>query len=228
MPERVKTSFIPKQSLKVERTESVRKTTFGVVNVLASVILIAAIIAAVAMFGFESYVRSSITSKRASLDRARAAFQPETIKELARLDTRLSVGMTLLSSHVAPSTLFSYIEDETLSSVRFKDFAYSEVGPGRTMLTMSGEARSFNAVALQSDAFGRGGMFSEVIFSNLNIDSNGNVVFGFSGIVNTEKLLYQPGVASEAQTEVNQVEPVATTSVEVVPSNGIDTNNPDL
>ena len=190
MQERVKTSFIPKASLKVERSESVRKTTFGVVNTAAAVILIAAILAAIGIFFFEQFTKSSIENKRASLDRARAAFQPATIKELSRLDSRLLVGASLLSSHTAPSLLFDFIEQETLSSVRFRDFSYGETGPGRVVLSMSGEARSFNAVALQSDAFGKSQVFSEVIFENLNIDETGNVVFNFSAVVNVDEIAY--------------------------------------
>jgi len=224
MQERVKTSFIPKQSLKVERTQTVRQTTFGVVNVLATALLVISIVAAGGVFVFERYVESSIEGKRASLDRAREAFQPETIKELSRLDSRLSVGLALLSQHVSPSILFDYIEKETLVSVRFKDFSYEEVGAGRTMLTMAGEARSFNAVALQSDSFGNGNIFSEVIFSNLNIDSNGNIVFDFSAVVNTRELAYVGGTSNanlpiEATVPGQGVAPTSDTNIDAVNTN---------
>lgn len=199
--ERIKTSFIPKQSLKVERNESVRKTTFGVVNAAAAIILIVAILAAAGIFFFEQFTRASIENKRESLDRARAAFQPETIRELSRLDSRLLVGSSLLATHVAPSQLFDFIEQETLSSVRFNDFTYGEAGPGRVMLSMSGQARSFNAVALQSDAFGKSELFSEVIFENLNIDEIGSVVFNFSAVVNTNEIAYDSLRARSAPSE---------------------------
>lgn len=204
MQERVKTSFIPKQSLKVERTQSVRQTTFGVVNAAAGVILIAAILAAIGMFFFEQFTKSSIENKRTSLDRARSAFQPETIRELSRLDARLMVGTSLLVSHTAPSLLFDFIERETLSSVRFLDFSYGEAGPGRVMLSMSGVAKSFNAVALQSDAFGKSPMFSEVIFENLNIDETGNVVFNFSAVVNTEEITYDSAKAGASTNQLQE------------------------
>lgn len=202
MQERVKTSFIPKASLKVERTQSVQRTTVGIVNVVASVILIASIIAAIGMFAFEQYTKVSIENKRASLDRARSAFQPATIKELSRLNARLNVAGALLAGHAAPSQLFDFIETETLSSVRFSDFAFGEAGPGRVLVAMSGEARSFNAVALQSDAFGESDIFSEVIFSNLNIDTNGNVVFDFSAVVNMQEVAYQ------GRTDMGQGAPI--------------------
>lgn len=190
MQDRVKTSFIPKQSLKVERPDSVRGATYGVINTLAAVVLIASILGAVGLFLFEQYTKNSIESKRESLMRARAAFQPETIKELSRLDSRLSVSQTLLDEHLAPSILFDVIERDTLASVRFNTFSYGQLTPNTISVSMDGVAQSFNSVALQSDIFGKSGFFSEVIFEGLNIDTNGNVVFRFSGIVDNNQLRY--------------------------------------
>lgn len=221
MPDRVKTSFIPKQSLKVERTASVQTATFGVVNTVSAVVLIAAILAAGGLFFFEQYTKSAITGKRESLERARAAFQPETIRELARLDARLLAGSALLAQHVAPSALFDFLERETLASVRFSTFSYGEAGPGRVVLSMEGEARSFNAVALQSDAFGASAVFSDVLFENLNINAVGNVTFNFSAVVNTSELAYDASraAAPAAGTDLVPEEtiPVDTPVDEVAP-----------
>lgn len=200
MQERVKTSFIPKASLKTERRKPVSQSPIGIVNVVASIILLAAIIGAVGMFFFEQFTIQNIARKRESLDRARAAFEPATIKELARLNTRLESGKTLLSQHVAPSWLFGEIEDKTLATVRFKDFAFAESGPGRTEISMSGEALSFNALALQSDIFGKSDFLSEPIFSNFNIDPNGNVVFEFSAVVDLNEINYR-GTRAEPAPE---------------------------
>lgn len=193
MQERVKTSFIPKQSLVVERKQATNQNPIGIVNVLATIILLITIFSAVGLFLFEQYVAQSIERKRESLDRARAAFEPATIKELARLDARLGVAKTLLGAHIAPSALFDEIERMTLSSVRFKDFSFTELAAGKFAVTMAGEARSFNALALQSDAFGESDFFLEPIFSNLNLDDVGNVVFNFSGTIDTNQIRYQAG-----------------------------------
>lgn len=191
MPERVTTSFIPKASLKTEKRRPRNQSSMGIINVLASIVLLAAIIAAVGVFVFEQYTVQNIERKKQSLDRARAAFEPATIKELSRLDTRLSAAATLLDGHSAPSILFNEIERETLSTVRFNDFTMAESGPGRLMVTMAGEAASFNALALQSDTFGASPLFSEPLFSDFNIDERGNVVFSFSAVVNLGEIAYQ-------------------------------------
>jgi len=203
MQERVKTSFIPKASLSVERRQTTNKTPVGIVNVIASVILIASILAAAGLFLFEQFTIQNIERKRVSLDRARAAFEPATIKELSRLNTRLEVGNALLATHVAPSYLFDEIEALTLDSVRFKDFAFGESGPGRVLVSMAGEARSFNALALQSDAIGDSDFFTEPIFADLNLDDTGNVVFSFSAVVDMNQLRFR----ARAIETVEQVPP---------------------
>ncbi len=205
MPDRVKTSFIPKQSLKVERHTAVSKGSIGIVNVIASLILLLAIVGAGGLFLFEKFTIQNIERKRVSLDRARAAFEPATIKELSRLNTRLVAAESLLGIHVSQSQLFSEIEKITLDSVRFENFSISESAPGVLVVAMSGEALSFNALALQSDAFGDSDFFSEPIFDNLNINESGNVVFSFTGIVTENSIRYRTnaGVQSEVTNEVD-------------------------
>lgn len=198
MQERVKTSFIPKASLKTEKRRTPGRSPIGIINVITSIILLAAIIAAVGMFLFEQFTVQNIERKRTSLERARAAFEPATIRELAKLDGRLTSAETLLDAHIAPSLLFDEIETKTLNSVRFRDFALAESGPGRLMVTMSGEAQSFNALALQSDIFGRSPFFTEPIFSDFNIDSTGNVVFSFSAVVVPGEIAYR-GTSGSSQ-----------------------------
>lgn len=207
MQERVKTSFIPKASLKVERRRTAPHSSVGIINVIASIILIASIIAAVGLFLFEQFTVRSIESKRESLDRARAAFEPSTIKELSRLDARLNASGLLLDSHVAMSRLFDEIESQTLASVRFKDFSLSESGPGRLVVTMAGTAQSFNALALQADVFGGSPLFSEPLFSDFNIDTTGNVVFSFSAAVNRSEIAYRAGAPSPGDGAEGEVIP---------------------
>ena len=191
MQERVKTSFIPKASLQQKRSpRSGVTSSFSLINFIAVIILIASIVGAVGIFLFEQYTIQSIERKRESLERARAAFEPATIKELARLDTRLNTGFTLLNGHVKPSQLFDELERLTLTSVRFSNFSYGETTPGRVFITMSGEARSFNALALQSDAFGESDAFNEPLFEGLNLNELGTVVFNVTSIVDESVLSF--------------------------------------
>jgi len=202
MQERVKTSFIPKASLKVERSRPQRSGggTIGIFNIIAVFLLVLAVIGAVGVFGYEQYLKGSISGKRTSLERARAAFEPATIKELSRLNARLSVGEELLNQHRSYSRVFDEIEVLTLDSVRFSDFTLDETSPGLMTVSMSGAAASFNSLALQADSFGKSRIIQEPVFSDFNVDQFGSVVFSFVGTLNVSELGYTPSLSSSPQT----------------------------
>jgi hypothetical protein len=190
MEERVKTSFIPKASLKVEHAEVKHRGPVSLVNLVAGLILLIVILAAAGVFLYEKFSEQNIISKQASLERYRAAFEPDTIRELARLDTRIASGRLLLRNHVAVSKLFDELEKLVLASVRFNDFSYKYSDATHVILTASGEAGSFNAVALQSDAFSKSPIITEPIFSNVNISKTGTILFNFTAVVDTSRIGY--------------------------------------
>lgn len=198
MQERVTTSFIPKDSLSSERAplKTSKGNPFVLLNIIAGVILIAAVVAAAGEFLFYAYTTQNISSKQASLERQRSAFEPATIEELSRLDKRLTAAQKLLKTHVALSLLFNDLESKTGVNLRFKDFSYAAAGPGKMVITMSGSAKSFNAVALESDALGKSTLLKDPIFSNLNIDQTGSVIFNFTAEVDTTRINYATVVAS--------------------------------
>lgn len=207
MQERVKTSFIPKASLKVERHAAPKSDPIALVNIVTGAILLVAVVLSVGVFLFERFTIQSIANKEASLERSRAAFEPATIRELSRLDGRIEAGKTLLAGHVALSALFDDLEERTLSSVRFSNFAYAIPTPGRIVLTMSGQATSFNAVALQSAEFSKSAIITDPIFSNVNINSVGAIEFNFTAVVDAARTRY----AARAHTAPDTAVPGQTT-----------------
>lgn len=190
MQERVKTSFIPKASLQVERERRPATNPIALANIICTALLILAIIASAGIYLFERYTVQSIASKQESLERSRAAFEPATIRELSRLNKRIESGKKLLSQHIALSHLFDDLEARTLSTLRFSDFSYDTGSPGRILLTMSGYAASFNTVALQSENFSESDIITEPIFSNVNIDRNGVIKFDFDSVINVGRIGY--------------------------------------
>jgi hypothetical protein len=203
MEERVKTSFIPKASLEVERKQSPKGNPVALANVIAGVILILAILGSAGMFLFKQFTIQSIAAKQVSLERSRAAFEPATIKELSRLDTRIKTGEKLLGEHIALSKLFDELEGLVLSSVRFSDFSYSASGAGKVVMSANGEAESFNAVALQSGGFSKSDIITDPIFSNVNIGGNGSIEFDFEAVIDTTRLIYSAASAVTAPAPVD-------------------------
>ncbi len=197
----MKTSFIPKASLKIDPGKPKTRNPVALVNIVAAGILVVAILAAAGLFLFERYSLVAVQSKRESLERSRAAFEPATIQELMRLDTRITTGKMLLREHVALSKLFDELEERTLMNVRFNDFSYESADQTRILLTASGEAESFNAVALQSDAFSKSSIITEPIFSNVNISKEGRINFDFTAIIDTSRMTYTGTPSGSSATQ---------------------------
>ena len=199
MPDRVTTSFIPKESLMQDRSpRPQRRNPFVFLNLIGAGILIITVLAAGGVFLLKSYTEQSIASKRTSLDRQRAAFEPATIEELLRLDKRINASSALLKSHYALTLIFDDLESRTGENVRFKTFKYEPAGPGRFAVSMSGTAKSFNSVAVQSDSFGKSNVVKDPIFSNLNLDPSGNVVFDFGAFVDPVRINFATMIAGAA------------------------------
>ncbi len=197
MQDRVTTSFIPKESLASERRAPVpRGNPFVIVNSIAGFVLVAALLGAGGAFLFKTYTETAIVSKQQSLERQRSAFEPATIRELSRLDKRIAASERLLGSHTSISLLFSELESRTIANVRFRNFKYETAALGKVAISMEGTARSFNAVALQSDAFSKSTIIKDPIFSNVTIDQSGNVVFSFSAIADTDRMSYAAFLAT--------------------------------
>lgn len=202
MEERVKTSFIPKTSLAEPTARVTHGNPAALANLVAGALLVLAIVGAGAIYAFQQYTAAQIVSKQESLAKSREAFEPSTIKELARLDQRIETGKALLGSHIAASKLFDELEKLTLSSVRYTTFEYSVPAPGHVVLTMNGEAQSFNAVALQSEAFGGSPLITDPIFSNVNVSAAGNITFDFTGILDVSHMGYSPDTSAAGAPQV--------------------------
>ncbi len=202
MQERVKTSFIPKASLEVERKRPGAGNPVALVSIVAGALLVLSIVTSAGVFFFENYTKQSIESKRASLERSRAAFEPATIRELSRLNTRIETGKSLLEKHVALTLLFGDLERRTLSTVRFSSIAYEINGTGEVTLTMEGQATSFNSVALQSEEFSKSDILKDPIFENVNISQSGAIEFDFTAVIDESRLTFQGGTTNEPVSPV--------------------------
>lgn len=189
MEPKFRTSFIPKQPLVTTPAQAGHRGP-SLLFLVSLILFIGSLILAGAVFLYTQYLTRAIASNAASLERARAAFEPALIQELRRLDSRIITANTLLSTHVAPTELLAYLATATLEDVRFENFTYSVTSPDKISLNMKGQAKSFAAVVLQSDSFAKGHQLRDPIFSNLNLDTVGNVVFDFSAFVEPSLVSY--------------------------------------
>lgn len=196
MDQKTHTSFIPKKSLATasqNKNKSISDTgsSIGIVFLITLIIFISVIALAVAVFLYQQFLLQNIEKKRESLDRARAAFEPALIEEIGRLDVRMTSAREILDNHKALSSFFDLLEANTLASLQFENLGYkTDETTGKISVSMSGIASSFSSVALQSDIFGENKFIQEPIFSNLNLDNKGNIVFDFTAFIDPRLLSY--------------------------------------
>lgn len=194
------TSFIPKKPLvEMPRASEPRSTSLFL---LLSVFLFAgSLLLAVGVFLWKGSLVRSIESQKESLARNRDAFEPASIVKLQRLSRRLELSKGILANHLAPSQLFAVLEESTLQNVRFSSMDFSvDQTKGTASLMMKGQARSYGAVARQSDVFAKASGIKDPVFSELNLDQRGNVVFSFSASVDPSSLRYSALLNSRVVT----------------------------
>jgi hypothetical protein len=221
MEPKFQTSFIPKQSLSQVPTPT-RKTShspvFALGTVIATVIFILAVTASALLFLYEQYLSSSIKSDQQSLAKAREAFEPALIQELTRLDQRIEAANQILDQHIAPSGLFNLLQTITLQNVQFTSFSYDNgtASAGLVHISLTGRAKSFKSVALQSDVVGTNQYLRNAAITNLGLDQSGNVSFDLTADVDARLVSYQSIMdtinTQNPETTGSAVPPAATTS----------------
>ena len=208
MDPQVQSSFIPKKSLDISATRN--ESSFGLVFLIALLFFVTSIIAAGASFLYTGYLNNAIATKTKSLALAEGAFDPGTIEDLVRLDSRLNQSKTLLADHVIVSGVFALLAQQTLANVSFGNFEYNLNPDGTAKITMTGSADSFSTVALQSDQFGGSKLFKDVVFSGITVNTDGSVGFSVSATIDPSVLSYTSSLnAASATGTTNTTAPSA-------------------
>lgn len=180
METKFQTSFIPKQP--VTDTELHGGSSASLFFLFSFILFMASLASAGAVFIYGSIVSKNIQEGDKQLTLNKNAFDPNTIKELTRLNNRINAANTLLKSHKGISTLFQVLSQTTLKNVRFTDFNYA-AADDKISLGMRGQAFNYETIALQAKAFTDPtlkNVFRSPIFSDLTLDSQGNVSFSFN------------------------------------------------
>lgn len=184
MPQKVPTSFVPKQPVRTVRRPKARGP-LSIFAVAALVLVGAAVVLAGLVFGYEFYLKQNKQQKEEELKTLQASVEPQAVEELARLSQRLVISRELLNGHVAVSAIFSMLERDTVQGVGFQDFELITVPSGDVEIKMDGIATSFNALAYQSVVFRDNPFLRNQIFADTTVTEDGDVTFTFSGIVSS-------------------------------------------
>lgn len=193
------TSFIPKRPLAEDRAPRTRH--ISLVSFIATLLFFASLVSAGGMYFYRASLVNKIASMNTSLEAARNAFEPTLINDLQRLDKRIASANTLLSTHIAVSPVFAELQANTLKSIQFTKFSYEmpTASTDRVEIQMSGKARDYTSIALESDQLGATETIHDPIFSNLTLDSRtGSVGFDLTFSVDSSLVRYQTKIATDA------------------------------
>lgn len=190
-------SFIPKESLAGGMNFRVGQG-LGIFTLMAIIIFLISIGAFGVAYLYKQSIAKEISKLDTDLARTREIFQPTTIAEFKKLSSRLSVADKLLNNHTAFSRVFDVLGEATLQSVYFNSFSLNSTDQGFA-LTLKGVAKNFSSVALQSDIFGKNQAIKNPIFSNLNLDLKGSVVFDITALIDSALLSYKNNLTPTAQ-----------------------------
>lgn len=196
MEPKFQSSFIPKSpTISAVSGASVgRKIKDKSLFVFLSLIIFSvSALLALGVFGYKFYLKYSIGKMGTDLENARAALQPEVIRELTRLDNRLISSQKLILGHQILSPLFEFLEVSTPKTVRFSDFDYSMTAEGLALL-MIGEARGYAALSYLADIFNKSQYFKDSLFYDLKLNERGDVRFSFKAIVSPDLVSYSRAV----------------------------------
>lgn len=190
MDQEFQTSFIPKKTV-IESPKRI-KSGGGAINLIAFIVFLASLIAAGGAYFYRESVKTDIEEFKRSLAVAKNQFEPSLITELQILDKRLNAATTILDKHIAVSPIFVLLEEVTLPTVRYSDFSYEvDTTTNLVNVTMKGEAKGYNFIALQADLFDDNKFIKNPIFSDFVLDQTGNIDFNLTFSVDKSLVSYE-------------------------------------
>lgn len=208
------TSFIPKKQVTVAaKGVAGFGSGFSFLTLLAGVVMVAVVLFSLGLFLYRLSLEQRIEEQYATLEKVKESFDPNFLEQATRLNKRIVSAGKILDDHLAPSAIFDLLEEFTLQTISFKTFEFSDNVDGKIIVNGAGEGDSFASVVLQSDEFGKSGFMRDVLFSDLQPNTTGNVNFAFEATIDPKLVLYSAGlvpVSSGSTDEAPAVEQLDT------------------
>ncbi len=199
MEPKYQTSFIPKKPVTTSGTTQ-SGGGVGLLLLVSIIIFLVSLGLAGYVFLEKNILIKKITADQDTIEANKSGLVSDaaTIENLVELNARTKVAKGLLSQHMAVSSIFSFLQQGTLRSVRFKNFAFTSAGKNnadqnRISVQMSGQAKDWETVASQADEFGKAdwkNIINEPKISNLSLNSDGSVSFLLTFYVIPSFLIY--------------------------------------
>ena len=179
------TSFIPKQAL--AKTVSPLKRQTNLFSIVAMVILLLSLGLLAGGYGLQQFLIKQINDEcrtlsdgvtrvcglRISLTAARESLGESVLKQIEKLDIKLKIADRLLREHIILTPVF----DRVLSALTLQSIQYKRLIYDNGVANLEGVARSYKDIAVQANRFADEKMVKNFIFSDLDLDAKGNIIF---------------------------------------------------
>ena len=209
IPPTIPTSFVPKQIVAPQARRP--RPQAGALYYAALFILGVAVVGAGLTFAYGLFLNNVKDSRQARLHTAEQSINNETVTDFIQLRNRIQTATVILNQRIRVSQFFDALEALTLQNVRFKTLTFSVGNDRSAKITMSGAARSFNALAVESSAFAHNDNFKRSIFSGIAADKSGVVSFTLNAEL-APKLLADTVKAASAAATAPAAANIATTT----------------
>ncbi len=194
MENKFKTSFIPKS---FNESGSIKnKTPHNLLSIASTLLIFIVIAASAGVFIYGKIIEKQVAVAKEAAIVKEASFNYAAVDKIIVVDKQLKVANALLKNHTTLAGLFDMLEAHTLKSLRFTSFEFKYLSPTQVTLIMKGKAQSFGGVSKQADLLTSSDAakkyFKSPFFSDLNLDSEGEVSFSFLTTIDPQVLIYNP------------------------------------
>ncbi len=197
METKFQTSFIPKASLTAP-TQPRRRGAITFLMFFGMVVFFTSVALALGSYVWLKILTNQSKQLASDLAANEKAFEPNTIEEYVRLDSRIDNAKKLIDKHISLSSFLDLLGRETLKTISFADFKYLADPSGDISVEMAGRGASYNSVAFQAKEFGKIVPLKNPVFANLDLDPQGRVIFKLNMDLDPTLISFKDNLPKEA------------------------------
>lgn len=221
MPPAMPTSFIPKRPVSTEPVQApTSNRAVGILSLLAVVIVIATAVSYGGVYLYEKQLIAQKAKTDQLINKARNDIGTDFLTEMKALSNRIEGVKAVINRHIVVTPIFAALEQTTLRSIQYKSFGYSFINDTSTsqptvQVTLTGVAKSYATIALQSDSFTQNTFIKNPVFSSLSVDEKTSAVnFKLVFSVNPAALSYESFIANLSKGAAPATSTLITTPVQ--------------
>lgn len=161
-------SFIPKRGPVKLKPRSSQRQVY-IFTYVAYVFIIAALLSAVGVFFYKSYIESQLAEAVSELNQAIANFDEREMERIKEFDGRLTSARNRLEGAVSVSSLLTALEQSTAASVRYVTLRTERAEDSHLTVELQVETDSLDSVIFQREVFESNELVSKVEIDQVNL-----------------------------------------------------------